>query len=158
MPPPANPAHAAARTAHVSTSAPPPAPAVPTSVAAPPPDRTVVISPMAPMAASPAPPDASKPAPAASLIPVDPDSGPIRGYALAAENSIGRVPENSIQVNHGSVSRRHAILRATADGWSLEDLGAENGTWVNGERIEKRTVADGDRVNIGTVRFLFRIG
>ena len=94
----------------------------------------------------------------AMLVPVEPGDAAAKGHTLAADNSIGRVRENSIQIQHGSVSRQHAILRFTAEGWILEDLEAENGTWVNGERIEKRRLLDGDRVNIGTVRFLFRLG
>ena len=94
----------------------------------------------------------------ATLVPADAGDGSARGHVLSPENTLGRVSENSIQIQHGSVSRHHALLRYTEDGWMLEDLGAENGTWVNGERIEKRRLADGDRVNIGTVRFLFKTG
>lgn len=93
----------------------------------------------------------------ATLVPVD-GGDAAQGHSLADVNTIGRVSENSLQIQQGSVSRHHAILRFTADGWTLEDLEAENGTWVNGERIEQRRLLDGDRVNIGTVRFVFRIG
>lgn len=133
------------------------APVTPPAQVAPPGlDRTVVYTPEPPSPEAAA--GGSTLRLVATLVPVDGGEGAAQGYALTPENTIGRVRENSVQVAHGSVSRHHAILRFTAEGWMLEDLGAENGTWVNGERIQKRQLADGDRVNIGTVRFLFRVG
>ncbi|MEO8277574.1 MAG: FHA domain-containing protein [Thermoanaerobaculia bacterium] len=119
-------------------------------------DRTIIFSPTAP---EPVPDPAAFSRPVkATLVPVDIADGSAGGHALAEQNTLGRVPGNSLQIQQGSVSRHHATLRRTPEGWMLEDLKAENGTWVNGERIEKRRLSDGDRVNIGTVRFIFRIG
>ncbi|MEO7795607.1 MAG: FHA domain-containing protein, partial [Thermoanaerobaculia bacterium] len=151
-------ADAAARTVVHLSGLPPATPPVPEKVASPEPqglDRTVVFTPVPP---GPAPDSgvASRRA-QATLVPIKVADGS-GGHPLADENTLGRVAENSIRIQQGSVSRHHAILRFTAEGWMLEDLKTENGTWVNGDRIEKRRLADGDRVNIGTVRFMFRIG
>ncbi|MFI5318385.1 MAG: FHA domain-containing protein [Myxococcota bacterium] len=49
---------------------------------------------------------------------------------------IGRMRENDVVVNNLAVSRFHATLRREGDGFELEDLGSENGTQLNGERIQ----------------------
>ncbi|MBP9144927.1 MAG: FHA domain-containing protein [Thermoanaerobaculia bacterium] len=160
IPIPPSPAPVAAIPASVSMAPlPPPPPPAPPAVPAL--DHTVVYTPEPPSFF----PESVDPGAAgatlrlqATLVPADAGDGSARGHVLSPENTLGRVSENSIQIQHGSVSRHHALLRYTEDGWTLEDLGAENGTWVNGERIEKRRLADGDRVNIGTVRFLFKTG
>jgi pSer/pThr/pTyr-binding forkhead associated (FHA) protein len=48
---------------------------------------------------------------------------------------IGRGCGNDVVVNNLAVSRFHAVLRREGDGFVLEDLGSENGTQLNGERI-----------------------
>lgn len=64
--------------------------------------------------------------------------------------TIGRSPECDFQVSDPSVSRRHASLRHTEDGWVIEDEGSLNGTRVNGLRIVGSTnVRRGDLVAFG---------
>lgn len=48
------------------------------------------------------------------------------------------------------VSRRHARIIWAGDDISIEDLGSTNGTFVNGEKIDERTIQEGDRILIGT--------
>ncbi len=48
------------------------------------------------------------------------------------------------------VSRRHAAIRVTGDRLEVEDLGSTNGTFVNGERVQKASLSEGDRLLIGT--------
>ena len=59
-----------------------------------------------------------------------------------------------------SVSRRHAKLLATDDGFVLvEEVGTLNGTFLNGERLvtgEPRAIADGDQLGFGMVKMVFR--
>jgi CRP-like cAMP-binding protein len=59
-----------------------------------------------------------------------------------------------------SVSRRHARLIRTSDGYALtEEVGALNGTFVNGAKLttgRPTPVKDGDRVSIGMVKLVFR--
>lgn len=63
--------------------------------------------------------------------------------------TIGRRPGNDLLLEGGKVSRDHArIVRDGADFW-LIDAGSVNGTFINGERIEKARLASGDQLRIG---------
>ena len=59
-----------------------------------------------------------------------------------------------------SVSRRHARLLRADDGFVLtEEVGALNGTFVNGAKLDTgrpQPLQDGDRVSFGTVKLVFR--
>jgi pSer/pThr/pTyr-binding forkhead associated (FHA) protein len=59
-----------------------------------------------------------------------------------------------------SVSRRHARFVRTSEGFALtEEVGALNGTFVNGAKLltgRAHPVQDGDRVSIGMVKLIFR--
>jgi hypothetical protein len=76
---------------------------------------------------------------------------------LAGATIVGRTPEAGLRLPVGTVSRRHAELTPTAEGWVVRDLHSENGTWVNGERVWERRLADGDRVQFGSVALIFRL-
>ncbi len=72
---------------------------------------------------------------------------------------IGRGTDNPISVADTSVSRKHALVRKTADGWALSDLGSGNGTVLNGEPVESETVlADQDVFSLGDSEFRFEGG
>ena len=49
--------------------------------------------------------------------------------------TIGRQSDNTLQLNHSRVSRKHASLTCTPDGCRLADLGSSNGTYVDGEKL-----------------------
>lgn len=68
--------------------------------------------------------------------------------------SIGRAPGSVLRLNDHTVSRAHAQLRHTGEGWQLRDLGSANGTWVNGRRLTGSiAVRPGDQVRFGQVGF-----
>ena len=46
-------------------------------------------------------------------------------------------------------SGRHAELRREDGQWILVDVGSRNGTWVNGERVGRATLKDGDEMHLG---------
>jgi len=72
---------------------------------------------------------------------------------------IGRAPDNEFVLDDLQVSRHHAELIPTPDGhFLLHDLRSHNGTLVNGRRIERVVLADGDLVRIGITLFRFRRG
>ena len=50
---------------------------------------------------------------------------------------VGRRPDADIRVDHELVSRSHAVVRRTPTGWVLEDLESSNGTFVDGQRVER---------------------
>ena len=71
---------------------------------------------------------------------------PLRGACLR----IGRLKDNDIVLNHLAVSRSHAALHRVGEGVELEDLGSENGCYVNGARVRGRmAVAPGDEIRVG---------
>ncbi|HEX8086155.1 MAG TPA: DUF1707 and FHA domain-containing protein [Solirubrobacteraceae bacterium] len=72
--------------------------------------------------------------------------------------TIGRSDGCRLVIAHGTVSRRHAVLRRTADGIEVRDLGSLNGTWVNGWRVDRALVRPGDALQIGDVRVVLRHG
>jgi pSer/pThr/pTyr-binding forkhead associated (FHA) protein len=72
-------------------------------------------------------------------------------FLAAGQYVLGRSSACHIVIDHGLVSRRHAMLEVTASGASVRDLGSINGVLVNGERIgdKPRVLADGDRITVG---------
>ena len=69
--------------------------------------------------------------------------------------SLGRRPDNTITVSHASVSGRHAELKIEGGRVFLVDSNSTNGSRVNGEKIERRELAHGDRVTLGSVQLVF---
>jgi pSer/pThr/pTyr-binding forkhead associated (FHA) protein len=66
------------------------------------------------------------------------------------ELRIGRMKENDLIINNLAVSRFHAVLRRTADGFEIEDLGSENGTLLDGVAVKgKLAVPPGGELTIG---------
>jgi pSer/pThr/pTyr-binding forkhead associated (FHA) protein len=77
-------------------------------------------------------------------------------YELTARmTKVGRHEENDIVLAGPTVSARHATLRVEPVGVVLEDEGSLNGTFVNGERVEQRLLAEGDRVQVGPHLLVF---
>ena len=64
--------------------------------------------------------------------------------------TFGRGAGADVVVTDGSMSRNHARIVPDGDGWAIEDLGARNGTYLNGERLqERRRIAAGDVIKMG---------
>jgi hypothetical protein len=93
--------------------------------------------------------------PLAALIVSGPGSGATE-HRLSALNYLGRSEDNQIQIARPGVSRKHALIVATAGGFTIKDLQSQNGTYVNGDRITERALADGDCVLIGNAELTFR--
>lgn len=70
-------------------------------------------------------------------------------------NAIGRDADNAIQLVDPQVSKRHAIIRAKAEVWTIEDAGSTNGLKVNGARVKHAALKHGDRIGIGPFRLVF---
>ena len=81
-----------------------------------------------------------------------------RRLPLADDATIGRLPECDVTLDDPSVSRRHARIRRNGTSWSIEDLGSTNGVKVNGSRVGESNLADGDRLQLGSVDLLFSVG
>ena len=68
---------------------------------------------------------------------------------------IGRASDAEICIRADSISRRHACLRIGRDVIIVEDLGSTNGCYINGKRIKRQLLKDGDKLEIGAVQFRF---
>jgi pSer/pThr/pTyr-binding forkhead associated (FHA) protein len=77
-------------------------------------------------------------------------------YPLGRHTTIGRTPDNDIQVNASYVSRNHAALLAGTDHCIIEDLNSTNGLLVNGRRVGRQVLHDGDTVTIGKTHFRYQ--
>lgn len=70
---------------------------------------------------------------------------------------IGRRRTSDIRIEDTNVSRVHASIDCVGEEYFLTDLGSTNGTYVNGARINKRKLAAGDLVRIGTTILEFKV-
>lgn len=68
---------------------------------------------------------------------------------------IGRAPENHVQVDQDSVSRRHCRIEYSSGRYRILDLRSTNGTYVNENPIEAHILKDGDQVKVGQTLFKF---
>ena len=84
--------------------------------------------------------------------------GPNAGsrFALDAEVvTAGRHPDSDIFLDDVTVSRRHAEIVRSDDGYLVRDAGSLNGTYVNRERIDEVLLGNGDEVQIGKFKLFF---
>ena len=65
------------------------------------------------------------------------------------EITIGRDPENDIQIDSLAVSRMHARIVKGQDCYMIEDFNSTNSTFVNGKKINKKYLMENDEINIG---------
>jgi DNA-binding SARP family transcriptional activator len=70
--------------------------------------------------------------------------------------TIGRRADQHVVITSAEASRAHAEVRASPDGYSLIDNASANGTKLNGQRIDKHTLIDGDNIEIGEDILVFR--
>src|SRR6187549_950739 len=84
------------------------------------------------------------------------DGSVIRELPLDKERiTIGRKPQNDIQIENLAVSGEHAcIVTILADSF-LEDLGSTNGTLVNGNQVKKHILQNNDVIEIGKYKMKY---
>jgi diguanylate cyclase (GGDEF)-like protein len=71
---------------------------------------------------------------------------------------IGRGSDCTIQIDDHSVSRKHARIEPTPQGYLAEDLGSTNGTFVNDQPIAQQLLKDGDYLRVGNSIYRFLAG
>ncbi|HYB22413.1 MAG TPA: DUF3662 and FHA domain-containing protein [Solirubrobacteraceae bacterium] len=71
---------------------------------------------------------------------------------------VGRSRDCDVVLDDAGVSRRHAHIRPTPDGWTLEDLGSTNGVRVNGHELHGvHALHPGDRLELGSTEVVFEV-
>jgi transcriptional regulator with GAF, ATPase, and Fis domain len=75
-----------------------------------------------------------------------------------AEILIGRSRQNHIKLVTEQASRQHCRLLKTDKGYRLIDGGSSNGTYVNGQRVAEKDLADGDAISVGNAVVVFHAG
>jgi chromosome segregation ATPase len=78
-------------------------------------------------------------------------------HVLGRKTSVGRTPDNDLQIDAKFISRHHAVILAGPAHTIIEDLNSTNGVLVNGRRITRQTLKDGDSVMIGKTVFRFAV-
>ncbi len=77
-------------------------------------------------------------------------------HQLSAFNTLGRHPDNTVQLLDRIVSKEHCrITRGPQGKYVLRDVGSLNGSFVNGERITERTLESGDEISMGNTVLRF---
>jgi hypothetical protein len=87
-------------------------------------------------------------------------SGPLAGQTLPLHEEIttmGSVAGNSIVLADPAVSRKHVGIRRTGKLFEIADLGSTNGVYVNGHRVPKKVLSQGDIVRVGNTELVFKL-
>jgi ABC-type multidrug transport system ATPase subunit len=84
-------------------------------------------------------------------VPADPSHlGGLKSVFRATSRiRIGRGTENDVVIDDLRVSRRHAEIRREGSAYEIVDLDSHNGTFVNGQRVSRSPIGDGDLIGIG---------
>jgi pSer/pThr/pTyr-binding forkhead associated (FHA) protein len=70
--------------------------------------------------------------------------------------TIGRHPDCEVFIESPKVSRRHARVERSGEGFLLRDLGSDNGTWLGTRRLTEHYLQPGETVRIGPARLVFK--
>jgi pSer/pThr/pTyr-binding forkhead associated (FHA) protein len=84
--------------------------------------------------------------------------GPQKGarFLVTSEGAtIGRATESAIFLDDVTVSRKHASISKTGNGFTFKDSGSLNGSYVNNESVSEKVLASGDEIQIGKFHLLF---
>lgn len=80
-----------------------------------------------------------------------------RDYRLSTTSYIGRDPQQcDVVIEDESVSARHACIKLERKRFVLYDLASTNRTLINGRQIESQVLEDGDQVQVGHTRLVFK--
>jgi pSer/pThr/pTyr-binding forkhead associated (FHA) protein len=87
-------------------------------------------------------------------------SGPLGGTEVALDKervTVGRGSGVDVSLDDSSVSSQHAAFELAKAGFQLRDLGSTNGVRVNGCPAMLAELKHGDRIEIGSLRFSYRV-
>lgn len=78
-----------------------------------------------------------------------------QAFDFDGEIALGRAQTNDVVLEETGVSRHHATIFIDRGRWAIRDEGTANGTLLNGARVEREFLEDGDTITIGSVAFRF---
>jgi chromosome segregation ATPase len=78
-------------------------------------------------------------------------------HVLGRKTSVGRTPDNDLRIDAKFISRHHAVILAGPAQTIIEDLNSTNGVQVNGRRITRQVLEDGDTISIGRQVYRFAL-
>ena len=81
---------------------------------------------------------------------------PVRFELIGDPVTLGRSSDNSLVLEAEGVSRRHCVVeRTAAGGWQVRDLASRNGVRVNGARVDRAELSNGDTIQVGLSEIKF---
>lgn len=96
----------------------------------------------------------------AMLLALGDDGAVVRTHGLRQrETTVGRGLANSVPIpDDPAVSSFHACIQRTPNGYEIQDQNSCNGTWINGERVERHLLENNDEIMVGStvLRFVLR--
>jgi chromosome segregation ATPase len=87
------------------------------------------------------------------LVRIDGDRS--TSHALGRRTRIGRAPGSELHIDSSSVSRHHALILAGTREAIIEDLNSTNGVILNGRKVTRQVLNDGDILTIGDIQFRY---
>lgn len=79
------------------------------------------------------------------------NGSPIKQFVLKEQLTIGRSPDNDIQIDDPTLSSTHAVIeRSVSCGYRVRDLNSTNGVLFKGKKVVSQQLQDGDVVVLGT--------
>jgi pSer/pThr/pTyr-binding forkhead associated (FHA) protein len=92
------------------------------------------------------------------LFMMTPQGEPRRVELKPGENTLGRNARNDLVIDSIYASRRHAVIVVDPAFITIQDLGSQNGTLVNGDRVEAQALVNGDILSLGGWEMQFVAG
>jgi len=78
-------------------------------------------------------------------------------HVLGRKTCVGRTPDNDLRIDAKFISRHHAVILVGPAHTLIEDLNSTNGVQVNGRRITRHSLKDGDTVLFGRAEYRFAV-
>ncbi len=91
----------------------------------------------------------------ARLVCLDDKFAALQWELSGAAQIVGRDAQADLRLEDGQISRQHARVSCEAGQWTLEDLNSSNGVLVNGKKINRSLLSNGDVVMFGALAFRF---
>lgn len=81
-----------------------------------------------------------------------------RDFRLGRRTTIGRnTAECDVILQDEMISDKHARIQQEGGEFVIYDLASLNGTFINGQKVQKQTLSDDDKITIGKTRLMFKV-